>query len=76
MAGHQWTVDTPAGGGRADTPAGGGQADTGGGGGGETTGGRTWLREGGREDTEGAPTRRQGKGVSTIPQRTKVSVRV
>jgi hypothetical protein len=29
MAGHQRTVDTPAGGGRADTPAGGGQADTG-----------------------------------------------
>ena len=31
MAGHQWTADTPADGGRADTPAGGGQADTGGG---------------------------------------------
>jgi hypothetical protein len=26
MAGHQWTADTPAGGGRADTPADGGQA--------------------------------------------------
>jgi hypothetical protein len=59
MAGHQRTADTPADGGRADTPAGGGQADTGGGR--YTTDGHTCLRDGGREDTEGAPTWRQGK---------------
>jgi hypothetical protein len=60
MAGHQRTADTPAGGGRADTPAGGGQAGvilrmgihhT----------SCLRLRYGGREDTEGAPTRRQGR---------------
>jgi hypothetical protein len=56
---HQRTADTPADGGRADTPAGGGQADTGGGG--YTTDGHTCFRYGGREDTEGAPTWRQGK---------------
>ena len=59
MAGHQRTADTPADGGRADTPAGGGQADTGGGR--YTTDMHTCLRYGGREDTEGAPTWRQGK---------------
>jgi hypothetical protein len=59
MAGRQRTADTPADGGRADIPAGGGQADTGGGG--YTTNGHTCLRYGGRKDTEGAPTWRQGK---------------
>jgi hypothetical protein len=42
--------------GRADTPAGGGQA-----GGRYTTDGNTFSRYGGREDTEGAPTWRQGR---------------
>jgi len=59
MAGHQRTADTPADGGRADTPAGGGQADTGGGR--YTTDMHTCLRYGGRRDTDGAPTWRQGK---------------
>jgi hypothetical protein len=45
-------------GGRADTP-GGGQ------GGGYTTDGHTCLRYGGRGDTEGAPTWRQGIRINT-----------
>ena len=61
MAGHQRTADTPADGGRADTPAGGGQADTGGGAILHTTDMHTCLRYGGRRDTDGAPTWRQGK---------------
>ena len=59
MAGHQRTADTPADGGRADTPAGGGQADTGGGRYNKDR--HTCLRYGGRRDTDGAPTWRQGK---------------
>jgi hypothetical protein len=47
-------------GGRADTPAGSGQ---GGGRGRYTTDGNTCLRYGGREDTEGAPTLRQGRCI-------------
>jgi hypothetical protein len=44
---------------RADTPAGSGQ------GGRYTTDGHTCLRYGGREDTEGAPTWRQGRRINT-----------
>jgi hypothetical protein len=65
MAGHQRTADTPAGGRRADTPASGGQAETGGGAR-KTNEGNTCLRYGGREDTEGTPTRRQGKVYQQI----------
>ena len=61
MAGHQRTADTPAGGGRADTPAGGGQ----GGAMRYATDGHTCLRYGGMEDTEGAPTWRQGRRIYT-----------
>ena len=58
----QRTADTPAGGGQADgrTPR---RAEDGGGR--YTTDGHTCLRYGGREDTEGAPTWRQGRCINT-----------
>ena len=59
MAGHQRTADTPAGSGRADTPAGGGQA-----GAILHTDEHTCLHYGEKEDTEGAPTWRQGRCIN------------
>jgi hypothetical protein len=62
MAGHQRTADTPVGGGRADGRTPRRAADRGGR---YATDGNTCLRYGGRGNTEGAPTWRQGRCTNT-----------